>query len=74
MLFQIILLIGLITLITSHNHWINDNNDLEIAGGINTEINKFPFQIALLNRGHHKCGGAILNINTILTAAHCTQR
>ncbi|CAO1437133.1 unnamed protein product [Diamesa serratosioi] len=45
-----------------------------IVGGTNTTIEAHPYQIALFYTNRHSCGGAILNTNTILSAAHCTDR
>lgn len=42
-----------------------------IVGGKDTTIENHPYQVSLRRRGTHTCGGAILNENTILTAAHC---
>lgn len=56
------------------------NNSLElterngrIVGGRDALITEFPFIVALLRFNAHICGGTILNANTILTAAHCTE-
>jgi trypsin len=35
---------------------------------------KYPWLVSLQNRGSHFCGGSLLNANTIITAAHCSQR
>ena len=45
--------------------------DGRIVGGVDTTIEEIPYQISLQYWGSHACGGAILNENTILTAAHC---
>ena len=44
-----------------------------IVGGRDAMIEEFPYMVALFFRNSHYCGGAILNANTILSAAHCTQ-
>ncbi|XP_063703813.1 trypsin-3-like [Culicoides brevitarsis] len=44
-----------------------------IVGGTEVEIEDFPYQIALLAWGGQICGGAIVNEDTIITAAHCSQ-
>lgn len=43
-----------------------------IVGGEETTIEEFPYQISLEYGSSHRCGGSILDENTILTAAHCT--
>lgn len=49
-----------------------------IVGGTNTNISQIPFQISLedinsLCAGMHNCGGAILNAEWVVTAAHCVD-
>lgn len=44
-----------------------------IIGGEVTTIEERPYQISLEYGSRHRCGGSILNANTILTAAHCTN-
>ncbi|XP_043063861.1 hypodermin-A-like [Drosophila ficusphila] len=42
-----------------------------IIGGMDIEIEDAPWQVAVLLRGSHYCGGSIYNKNIIITAAHC---
>jgi len=44
-----------------------------IINGDNAAQGDHPHQVSLLYSGSHSCGGAILNENWIVTAAHCTQ-
>uniref|UniRef100_A0A182P9B2 Metalloendopeptidase n=1 Tax=Anopheles epiroticus TaxID=199890 RepID=A0A182P9B2_9DIPT len=44
-----------------------------IVGGSDTAIENHPYQVSLRRLHKHTCGGAILNANTILTAAHCVD-
>lgn len=48
-----------------------------IVGGDNSEFGEWPWQISLQQRKArsylHKCGGAILNENWAITAAHCVE-
>ncbi|XP_023295418.2 trypsin alpha-4-like [Lucilia cuprina] len=47
--------------------------DGRIVGGIPTTISAVPWQISLQRSGSHYCGGAVLNPQIILTAAHCLR-
>lgn len=42
-----------------------------IIGGIGVTNQTFPYQVSIKMDGDHHCGGAIINPNYILTAAHC---
>lgn len=44
-----------------------------IVGGNAVDIENYPYQISLQLNGGHYCGGSIVNANTIVCAAHCTQ-
>uniref|UniRef100_A0A8C7EW63 Peptidase S1 domain-containing protein n=1 Tax=Neovison vison TaxID=452646 RepID=A0A8C7EW63_NEOVI len=44
---------------------------LEIVGGEPADIIDFPWQVSILHRRRHICGGSILSRWWILTAAHC---
>ncbi|XP_035784369.1 trypsin alpha-4-like [Anopheles albimanus] len=46
-------------------------NDARIVGGSDTTIENHPYVVSLRRNRMHSCGAAILNANTILTAAHC---
>ncbi|XP_043835740.1 serine protease 38 [Dromiciops gliroides] len=43
----------------------------KILGGQDALQGKWPWQVSLFFRGFHICGGSILNMNWVLTAAHC---
>lgn len=43
------------------------------GGGENALIEKYPYQVSLEYKGHHVCGGSIINNVTVLTAAHCVD-
>ncbi|CAH2098368.1 unnamed protein product [Euphydryas editha] len=45
--------------------------DIRIVGGEDVDITAAPYQVSILNRGRHSCGGSIIDNNIILTAAHC---
>ncbi|KAF2756540.1 trypsin-domain-containing protein [Pseudovirgaria hyperparasitica] len=44
-----------------------------IVGGEAAVAGDFPFIVSLQQSGSHFCGGSLLNANTVLTAAHCSQ-
>ncbi|XP_053671977.1 trypsin alpha-4-like [Anopheles nili] len=44
-----------------------------VVGGSDTTIEDHPHLVSLRRLHKHSCGGAILNTNTILTAAHCVD-
>merc|ERR1719384_609153 len=45
-----------------------------IVGGVETEVNEYPWQVALVSAGgsHPWCGGTLITSQHVLTAAHCT--
>lgn len=45
--------------------------DIRIVGGEDVDITAAPYQVSILNRGRHSCGGSIIDKDLILTAAHC---
>ncbi|CAL4190386.1 unnamed protein product, partial [Meganyctiphanes norvegica] len=51
------------------------NRGTRIVGGQTTEVNEYPWQVALVSRGSSGvfCGGSLINDRWVLTAAHCTQ-
>ncbi|XP_062556319.1 trypsin-3-like [Armigeres subalbatus] len=49
------------------------NSKARIVGGQDTTIEQHPYQVSLHHGGTHSCGGSILSVNTILTAAQCVS-
>jgi len=49
--------------------------DAKIIGGEEARDYEFPWQVSLfrVETGTHFCGGSILDDNTVVTAAHCTD-
>lgn len=44
-----------------------------IVGGVQTGVNEWPWQAALMLRDSQFCGGSLINDRYVLTAAHCTE-
>lgn len=51
------------------------NRKTRIVGGVVTEENEYPWQVALVSKngeaGTPFCGGSLISSRTVLTAAHC---
>ncbi|XP_073845359.1 trypsin-like [Musca autumnalis] len=51
-----------------------DDLDGRIVNGVDTTIEKHPYQVSLqTSSGSHFCGGSIISEDIIVTAAHCMQ-
>ncbi|KAF2998588.1 hypothetical protein E8E13_006548 [Curvularia kusanoi] len=48
-------------------------DSVDIVGGTAATAGEFPFIVSLQKSGSHFCGGTLVNANTVVTAAHCTQ-
>ncbi|XP_065211110.1 uncharacterized protein LOC135839142 [Planococcus citri] len=48
-----------------------DTAERRIVGGVEAGINEFPWQVAIALDDMFFCGGALINENFVLTAAHC---
>ncbi|VVC99412.1 vitellin-degrading protease-like [Leptidea sinapis] len=59
--------VGLVGLTASNP----DVEDTRIVGGDDIDITAVPYQVSLLFRGRHTCGGAIIASDLVVTAAHC---
>ncbi|KAM0197248.1 hypothetical protein ACHAPA_004127 [Fusarium lateritium] len=44
-----------------------------IVGGTEASAGDFPFIVSVALNGGPWCGGTLINANTVMTAAHCTQ-
>ncbi|XP_061397794.1 trypsin-like [Musca vetustissima] len=52
-----------------------DEFDGRIVNGVDTTIEKHPYQVSLqTTSGGHFCGGSIISEDIIVTAAHCMQK
>ncbi|KAJ8918106.1 hypothetical protein NQ315_011563 [Exocentrus adspersus] len=54
------------------NYTITHPVDRRIIGGGEVEPHSIPYQVALLIDGRSLCGGSLISLNYVLTAAHCT--
>ncbi|KAL0860394.1 hypothetical protein ABMA27_009788 [Loxostege sticticalis] len=46
-------------------------NEIRIVGGEDIDITEAPYQVSLLFRGRHSCGGTLVANDIVITAAHC---
>lgn len=53
---------------TPSKQW-NAGDGNKIVGGQETDIEKYPYQVAILNDGRLFCGGSLLSEDRVLTAA-----
>ncbi|KAI9296355.1 trypsin-like serine protease, partial [Neoconidiobolus thromboides FSU 785] len=51
----------------------NDTPSSKIINGSDGSWANYPSLVSLRVNGGHSCGGALLNANTVLTAAHCSE-
>lgn len=64
----------ILPVISAHPNYLpRDLSDGRIVGGEDVEIENVPYQVSVLVRGRHECGGSIISDYWVLTAAHCTQ-
>ncbi|XP_063602625.1 transmembrane protease serine 2-like [Penaeus indicus] len=49
------------------------NRANRIVGGVETEVNEYPWMVSLVNGNgyYHFCGGSIISSQWVVTAAHC---
>ncbi|XP_014210481.1 trypsin-7-like [Copidosoma floridanum] len=49
------------------------DDDGRVVGGYRTTIYKHPYQVSVRYGGRHRCGGAIIAEEWLVTAAHCVR-
>ncbi|XP_068121228.1 chymotrypsin-like elastase family member 1 [Hyperolius riggenbachi] len=59
--------------------YIEDSQDnARVVGGANSAKNAWPWQVSLQyisgSSWYHTCGGSLIRVNRVLTAAHCVDR
>lgn len=47
-------------------------SNINVVGGDKAELGEVPFIVSLSDSQGHFCGGALLDAETVLTAAHCS--
>lgn len=52
---------------------VRSTGGTEIVGGTSASLADFPYIVSLTISGNLLCGGVLLNANTVLTAAHCSD-
>ncbi|KAG7211721.1 hypothetical protein KM043_010967 [Ampulex compressa] len=50
------------------------NKQNRIVGGVETQVNQYPWMAMLLYKGRFYCGGSLINSRYVLTASHCVDR
>ncbi|XP_014467236.1 PREDICTED: trypsin-1-like [Dinoponera quadriceps] len=50
------------------------NKQNRIVGGVETQVNHYPWMALMLYRGQFYCGASVINSIYLLTAAHCVNR
>ncbi|CAK9821367.1 unnamed protein product [Anthophora retusa] len=50
------------------------NTQKRIVGGIETQVNQYPWMALMMFRGRFYCGGSVISSRYVLTAAHCVDR
>ncbi|CAK8673843.1 unnamed protein product [Clavelina lepadiformis] len=55
----------------AHPMYAYHNQETRIVNGAESEAGKFPWQASLQQFGRHFCGGSLIGVNYVMTAAHC---
>ncbi|XP_076302822.1 trypsin-1-like [Lasioglossum baleicum] len=50
------------------------NTQRRIVGGVETQVNQYPWMALMMFRGRFYCGGSVISSRYVLTAAHCVDR
>ncbi|XP_044014122.1 prostasin-like [Aphidius gifuensis] len=68
---RVLIIFNLSILLTVLITVVNGNSPNKIFGGNFVDINQYAFQVSVQIRNYHICGGAIISIYHIMTAASC---
>ncbi|KAK2617021.1 hypothetical protein QQS21_000112 [Conoideocrella luteorostrata] len=49
------------------------NASARVVGGTVSHSGRFPFIVSLRKNAQHHCGGTLINSDTVVTAAHCSE-
>ncbi|KAF5295127.1 hypothetical protein FQA39_LY13278 [Lamprigera yunnana] len=44
-----------------------------IVGGVETQVNEYPWMVVLMNNNRFYCGASVINTKYLLTAGHCVN-
>ncbi|XP_034194790.2 trypsin-1 [Osmia lignaria lignaria] len=50
------------------------NTQRRIVGGVETQVNQYPWMALMTFRGRFYCGASVISSRYVLTAAHCVDR
>nr|XP_003704850.2 PREDICTED: trypsin-1-like [Megachile rotundata] len=50
------------------------NTQRRIVGGVETQVNQYPWMALMMFKGRFYCGASVINSRYVLTAAHCVDR
>jgi len=56
---------------SSYRFQVDQNAEDRIIGGTDSELHEFPWQVAVILKRVFFCGGALINDEFVLSAAHC---
>ena len=72
---RLIMLLYCIATVADGNKSMNNNRHKRIVNGVDTEHDAWPWFVSLTTPGEgtHYCGGALIAVDWVITAAHCVK-